>query len=223
MHEGLRQSDTLFVALRQMTDDGACHMCHPGLLHGIVQAGAQACRWDSLDPGNEAEVRLHRHVQIQWWLLGQITDAPPDLQRIFADVKTVDAGRAGCRRQVTGQHPHRGCLAGAVGAKKPHDLPGLSPEREAVDGRDVAVLLGQFAHFDHRSDSSCSRNSVVVHTALEKAGQGFYVLARCGVDADLVNCESTKGTRASSNSLLPVVGKGLSDTLIGTVDDDLFT
>ena len=93
----------------------------------------------ALSPGDRVEARLElEHLDdavlaIQRDAFGQVADAPADLERVAQDVEAGDAHRAGTRRQVPGEDPHRGRLAGAVGPEETDDLPLRDLEGNVVE------------------------------------------------------------------------------------------
>ena len=93
--------------------------------------------------GDEVEQRRGRHVAIGGRALGQIADPPADLDRVLREVDAADLDAAGVGRQIAGDHPHRGRLAGAVGAEKAQDLAARDVEGDAVDRGDRAEALDQ--------------------------------------------------------------------------------
>jgi hypothetical protein len=67
------------------------------------------------------------------------------------NVQAKDARIAGGRPGESEEHPHRGGLARAVGAEKTKNLAAIDGNREAIDGNDRAVVLGQIGGFNRRA------------------------------------------------------------------------
>ena len=87
------------------------------------------------------------------------------------------------RRGVeTEDHPHRGGLAGAVGAEEAGDHARPDVEGQVVDGQLLAVTLGQAPELDHRRPPSPSPTSLTCHGA--HATPRACAAAVCGLRAN---------------------------------------
>ena len=62
---------------------------------------------------------------------------------------TEDRRRPARRRRQAGHHPHRGRLAGPVGAEEAGDAARSGRERDVVHGGEAAVRLGEVLDLDH--------------------------------------------------------------------------
>ena len=91
---------------------------------------------------NEAQIRFHAHVGVERRRLGQVADTAAGLQRLGEDVEAIDQHGAGRRRHETGDDPHRGGFASAVGAEEAQDGALLGLEGDVTHGDEVTVTLG---------------------------------------------------------------------------------
>ena len=97
-----------------------------------------------------AQVRAAGHVVVEADGIGQVADPAFDLARIARRVEPDDTGLALGRFGQPEQHEDRGRLAGAVLPEQPEDLAAAHLEVEAVDRRELAVLLGQTPRHQRR-------------------------------------------------------------------------
>ena len=97
----------------------------------VVQAAEQL---EVLAPGEELVDGVVLHGQ---------ADPAPDLRGFPCDVEAGDLGAAAVRPQQGGEDPHRGGLAGAVGAEQPADGSGRHREVEPVERHGAAVALAE--------------------------------------------------------------------------------
>src|SRR5258708_5000310 len=92
--------------------------------------------------GDEPEIRLDAHVEIERRVLGQVANLAARLERFGKDIETVDKDGARGGRHVAGDNPHRGGFPGAVGAEKAQDRTAFGFERYVSDRDEVAVSFG---------------------------------------------------------------------------------
>ena len=77
----------------------------------------------------------------------------PDLEGLGADVEAGQAGDAAGRRQIGGQDPHGGRLAGSVEAQQSDNLSPVDAEADPIHGQHRPEILGEVLDVDH--GSSC--------------------------------------------------------------------
>jgi hypothetical protein len=156
----LGQPHALAIALGEPADQRGAPVGDTRLVHRLVDLPLALLARDALDLGAEVQERLDVHVRVERRGLGDVADAPLDLQRLLEHVEAGDARRALRGRQVAGQDAHGGGLPGAVGPEEAEDLALLDPERDAVHRRRPAVALRQVLDLDHlqlrsRSGHAC--------------------------------------------------------------------
>jgi hypothetical protein len=78
-----------------------------------------------------------------------VPDARADAGRVGAHVAAGDGRRAAGRGQQPGQHPDRRRLARPIRAEQRQDRPLRHPQREPVDGDDLAEAARQVRGLDH--------------------------------------------------------------------------
>ena len=125
----LGQADPAAKALRQGLDRPVEDTLQPEALDRLADASLPVGRRQAVQVGDEAEQGLGRHIAVGRRALGQVAEAPLDLERLAADVEAADRGAAGGRWQIAGDHPHRRRLPGAVGPQKAQHL--AAGKREA--------------------------------------------------------------------------------------------
>ena len=96
----------------------------------------------------EAEVLLGGEVAVERRVLEHESDVPADVVAFAGDVEAAHAGGAGGGPRKRAEHVDRRALAGAVGAEEAEDLAGSDGERDAADGLDLAVGLGEVFDLD---------------------------------------------------------------------------
>src|ERR1700681_89298 len=94
------------------------------------------------------------HLGIEAALLGHVAEAPPCLERDRRSAP-VDLSRIGGERAH--HDPHRGGLAGAIGANESEELAGPNIEAQVAQGHQVAVAPRQSVDLE-RAISHGSRN-----------------------------------------------------------------
>ncbi len=91
----------------------------------------------------QAEVLLGGEVAIERLVLEHEADVPADVVACGGDVEAAHAGGAGGGSRERAEHVDRRALAGAVGAEETEDLAAGDAERNAADGLDLSVRLGE--------------------------------------------------------------------------------
>ena len=113
----------------------------PADLDGPGDGGLALGGRDLLDRGDEAEILGDGHFRVEGDDLGQVADDPLDLVRLLEDVKARDEASAVRGRQIAGQDPHGGGLAGGVRTEQAPDPAFFDLEAEVVDGRRSPYFL----------------------------------------------------------------------------------
>ncbi len=101
-------------------------------------------------PAVDHEVLADRELVVERVLLGHDAEARPDLRTVPFGVQAQDGQRAVADRRDARDHPHRGGLAGAVGAQEAERFAGRDVEVDGVHGGELAEPLGQSAGMDER-------------------------------------------------------------------------
>src|SRR6266404_262650 len=149
--EGLREADALAKAFREVAEEPVADGREAAELHDAVDGVLDRGFRHALDAGDEAQVRLGRHVGVERRVLGQVADPPPHLGALGEDVEPRDLRGAARRRLKAGEDAHRRRLPGAVRAEEAEDLPLRRAEAHVADGDDVAVALREIPHLKHAS------------------------------------------------------------------------
>ncbi len=156
VQQRLRQTDTLFVPLRQARAVAIGHVINMGLAHraldlrlalGLVHRGRQ------LQLGDKGQILLHRHVGVQGRRFRQVPDAAFRLDRLRKHIKPGDRRRAIGGRHVPGQHAHGRGFAGSVGSEKSKNFALFHTEADIVNRRKGPVAFREVLDLDHRPDS----------------------------------------------------------------------
>ena len=100
--------------------------------------------------GRVAQVLAPGQVVVEAHGVGQVADPTLDLERVMGRVEAQDPGRAVTRLGEAEQHEDGRRLACPVLAQQAEDLAPPQLQVEAVDGGQVAVVLGQPAGDDGR-------------------------------------------------------------------------
>ncbi len=153
MNHGIRQADTLPVALGKIRDDLALHVPQIAEVEHVRDALLQAAAGDFLQRPPVGQILAHAHVGVEGGVFGQVADVLPGAQGIRKDIITSHFRATGRRRQVAGQHLHRGAFARAIGAEKADDFALGDFETDLVHRRHAAIALGKVFNFDHREPS----------------------------------------------------------------------
>src|SRR5215469_8754185 len=82
-------------------------------------------------------------------LFGDISDHALKAGQIVVDAVTLIENLAFRRLDQAGQHFDGRALSGAVGTQISENLAGCDGEADLMDSRDVAVMLGETAGFEH--------------------------------------------------------------------------
>ena len=83
-----------------------------------------------------------QHLGVEGIVLGEVADPPLGFASAVGQRHAVEADGAGVRLEVLGDHPHRGGLAGPVGAQEAHHLSAIHPEGDLIYGGDAVKPLG---------------------------------------------------------------------------------
>jgi len=103
---------------------------------------------ESVSPREEVDVFHDIHVRVLAETVRHKAHNAPHLVRVIDDRIPIYECLALRRNIERSQDPHRGRLARAVGADKPHHLARIRLERDAIDGAEPAKVPVQIAQFN---------------------------------------------------------------------------
>ena len=149
VNEGLREPDSLPVAVREVADLFSQYLGQAADLDDALRALLEGVLVELSQVAREAEVLEHAHLEVERRALRQVAEALTDLQRLVEDVVAVDARRAPGRGDEAREDAHRGRLAGAVGAQEADDFATTNLEVDLVDRTERAEALAQLVRVDH--------------------------------------------------------------------------
>ena len=146
--EGVRDADALTEAFRELADEPAGGAAgEVAVVHDLADALVHARGVDVLEPGAEREVFLDAQFLGQGIVLRHVGQVALGPGRIEGHGDAPDGGATGRARHRARKDPHRGGLAGAVGAQEADDLTRRHGEAQVFHGREGAVPLRQlFGH-----------------------------------------------------------------------------
>ena len=98
---------------------------------------------DLVDSGYIPQILFDIHVEVEWIILGQVSDQGFNSLVFFRNRDIVDPDLSGVRRQIPGNHAHRGGLTGSIWAEKSQDFPFPDLEGYIIDSLLEAKLLGK--------------------------------------------------------------------------------
>ena len=145
--QGAGERGPLAEPLGQAPGERAATVREPDDLEHLGDATLASGRRETLEPCEEGEVVLDRQSQVQPGVLRHHRDPAPDLDCMCGvEWHPGDLCSARRRREKRREHPHRGCLPGAVRAEEAEHLPPVDVECQAVDSDEVAEALRQLTH-----------------------------------------------------------------------------
>ena len=115
--------------LRGLVGDAQALGPVPGRVAGVACAHA-------VQPAQELELLQHDHAGVEAALLRHVAEGAA---RLRVDVRAAPAYFAAVEGDHADDRPHRGRLAGAIGAEEAEDLAGRHGERQPVQGDHIAV------------------------------------------------------------------------------------
>ena len=143
LDERVGDPEPLAHAARVRPDLVAAAIREADLAEDLVDRLLRGLAVEPVEVRGIAQVGAAGHVVVEADRIGQVTDPAFDLARIARRVEPDDTGLTLGRFGQPEQHEDRGRLAGAVLPEQPEDLATAHLEVEAVDRRELAVLLGQ--------------------------------------------------------------------------------
>ena len=151
MQQRLRQADAALEALGQGFDRLQAHAFQPCELQGVLHPVVQLAATVAADLGEEAQEAGDRHFRV-----GRRAFRAGSRGRAGRRLRRTARRGPGCARcprsgHESGQHPHGGGFAGAVGAEEAQHLPLRDAERHVVDRGEGAEALGQSLDLDQGS------------------------------------------------------------------------
>ncbi len=81
------------------------------------------------------------HFWIRGTAFGQVADSAFSLERMLADIETIDRSGSRCRRQKAGYHLHRGGLAGPVRTEEAEYIAFLDLKGYTVYSSQVTIVF----------------------------------------------------------------------------------
>src|SRR5581483_8854437 len=195
----LGDAHPLLVALRELAYELAAHVFDLTGVQSVLEPLADAARRQPLEPGDELEVRLDRHLGVERHRFGQIADALPGLQRLAEHVVAGHSHGPRGRRHEAGDDAHGGRLSGPIGTQKAEDLALLHGEADVAHRQLVGVALAQVLHFDH--GATLRRATVWTRPALRPPNSEFQTVpvkrARREIRSRMAVWMAAAGPRAS--------------------------
>jgi len=128
---------------RVLLDRLAAGVAEPEPLQQLVGAAAGGAGAQVVEAAEQDQVLPAAEDLVDGRVLAEQPDAVADLRGLADHVEAGDPGPAAVGPQQGGQDPHRGGLAGAVGAEQPADRALGDGQVEAVEGVGRAVALAQ--------------------------------------------------------------------------------
>ena len=150
LDERIGDPESLAHAARVRPDLVAAAIRQADLAEDLVDRLFRGLAVQPVEARRVAQVRAAGHVVVEADRIGQVADPSFDLARVARRVEPDDAGLTLSRFGQPEQHEDRGRLAGAVLPEQPEDLATAHLEIEAVDRRELAVLLGQAPRHQRR-------------------------------------------------------------------------
>ena len=149
MNDRLRQTGTVFVALRQGVDGLVEHSFEHARLNRAVNRLLLGVAGQAAQVGGKGQKTEHCHIGIARRVLRQIADQAFGGQRILDNIEAAN-GHPSRRRRVKARDDAHGCgFTGTVGPEKPEHFAALDAERNIVDRALGAERLHQIFNFDH--------------------------------------------------------------------------
>ena len=159
MNEGLCKADALPVAVREIADLLAEHLCKTAHFDDARGPPAELVGLEMPQVGREPQVLEHAHLEVQRRALREIAQALAHLQRLVEHVVAVDARAPPRRGDEAREDAHRRRLAGAIGAEKANDFTAFYLEVDLVERPERPEVLRQVVRVDHHivGHSECSQ------------------------------------------------------------------
>src|SRR5262249_30066559 len=124
-------------------------------LEQLLNSRANALFGPAQQPWDRRHVLRHRPVGKEAVSLYRIADAPAQqMSRLAAGIRAIEQHAAGGRLDQAGDHAQQRRLARARGADDHGDRVALDIERDRIDHRGRAILLGEALDLDHGADSA---------------------------------------------------------------------
>ena len=92
---------------------------------------------------HKVQVLADLQLTVKRWRFRQVADVCFGLYGIGQQINIANADFTGTGRQITGQHLHSSCLAGAVGAEQTKDFATAHVKIDGVDSDMCAKAAGQ--------------------------------------------------------------------------------
>ncbi|MPM68221.1 hypothetical protein SDC9_115152 [bioreactor metagenome] len=127
-NERLGKPHALAIALAQVSNHAAGHLCEPDARADIEQMLSALCLVPGipLEIADKVEILQHAHIRIKRKLLRQITDLAFAGCGIFLNIVPIDGNRTRSCADVAGEDIHCRALTRAVEAKQANDFAGLN-------------------------------------------------------------------------------------------------
>src|SRR5215831_13223707 len=108
---------------------------------------------DVIEDAVQFHVFVRGHFGIQAGILKDDSKAPPDIERLFLRIETIDPQGSSLRTKECGQHFDGGRFAGTIGAEKCEDFSGRDIEGDMVDGSERAERFHELFHVNHEGNT----------------------------------------------------------------------
>ena len=146
--ESAGDAHALAVALGQVLDDALADVTDAHHLADLTDVGL-AGELAALQLVVEAQVLVHRHVQVEGGLLGEVADLLFGVEGISQHVDACHADPSRGGGEVAREDVHGGGLTRAVGPEEADDLALADGEADVVHGAIGAVVLDQMFDLNH--------------------------------------------------------------------------
>ncbi len=185
------QPQSLSHAAGERAHTSIDHVSEPDLIEQVLDPFRCVRFAKAVEARRVPQVLASRRVVVEPDVVGQVADPTFHRQRVAPRVETIDTCRAAARLGQAEQHQDGGGLAGAVGAEQPEDLATADLQRQRVDGRAIAVALGEIAGLQgDRVPVGTGASAASVGVSAEGA-----VIARVIVDRGGGTATPTRGRR----------------------------
>ncbi|MNR01185.1 hypothetical protein D3C85_1169820 [compost metagenome] len=110
----MRESEALLVALGEGANNLLLATLQSELVDGFADTQLLLSRRHIAQVGDEAQIRLYRHLWVQGWCFRQVADLAACLFRIVGHGVAVHEDLTMRWIQVTCNHAHRRCFASTI-------------------------------------------------------------------------------------------------------------
>ena len=151
--ERLCNTYALLISLREISDKSAAHVRQPDKLTDVVKMALSRlfCRLQLI---HKIEILINRHIKIQRWLFGKITDVTARLNRIVKHIKACDGCASAACGKISRKDIHRRGFSGTVRTEKSDDFTFFYLKRYPADRFFRSVPFGKVCNLNHTLSNS---------------------------------------------------------------------